>query len=272
MVQRIVRDPGHCGFNDDEWAANLEALTAWVEHGEKPLGTNVMVDDLRLLDHTFELTPRYGLPDDTASEGVDHVLLRGNATLDGQPFDAQFLGAVVIGSDRLVTACQLTLPTIDQGRYQIPVLTEAGGAGCGAPGATVVLWTFVNDRITYSQEAVPWPVDGQAVTTTLRFSSAAPDGAAPPTTQLSGQVFGPDGSTMPSGTRVEAYVGATRCGIASTRSSGSFNGYILSVVGPTSITECADGAPLRLLIDGRPAGQSAVNGQTDQDSFDLSVA
>src|SRR5262249_51261084 len=40
LVQRVIRDPGHCGFTDDEEATNFEALVNWVEHGHKPLGTN----------------------------------------------------------------------------------------------------------------------------------------------------------------------------------------------------------------------------------------
>jgi hypothetical protein len=268
IVQRVVRDPGHCGFNDDEWAAGLDALVAWVEHGDKPAGTDVMVDDLRRLDHTYELTPRFGTTD---ADVGDHALVRGTATLDGQPFDARFLGAVVVGTDGLVTACQVTLPTVDAGQLEIPVLSATGGAGCGAPGARVVLWTFANDRILYSQEAIPWPGDGRTATAALTFSTIAPNGAAPPVTQLSGNVFAADGSAMPGGTRVEAYVGTTRCGVASTRRSGSFTGYILSVVGPTSIAGCTTGAPLRLLVDGQPTLDSAVNDQGAHESFDLTV-
>ena len=43
LVQRVVRDPKHCGFSNAEWIEGLNDLMAWAEHGQKPLGDNVMV-------------------------------------------------------------------------------------------------------------------------------------------------------------------------------------------------------------------------------------
>ena len=60
LVQRVLRDPGHCGFNNHEWAANLDVLAEWVEHGRKPAGTDVMVHDLRRLRPTYEVLPHAG--------------------------------------------------------------------------------------------------------------------------------------------------------------------------------------------------------------------
>ena len=77
---------------------------------------------------------------------------------------------------------------------------------------------------------------------------------------------------MPPGTRVEAYVGDTRCGVASTRRSGNFTGYILDVVGPEAIAGCTRGATLTFRIDGVPASETALNKPPGQSAaLDLTV-
>jgi pimeloyl-ACP methyl ester carboxylesterase len=67
LVQRVVRDPGHCGFTSTEWEASLEDLVRWVEHGAKPDGTNVLAHDLRKLHRTFELNRAREPPKPTGS-------------------------------------------------------------------------------------------------------------------------------------------------------------------------------------------------------------
>ena len=273
LVQRVVRDPGHCGFTNQEWEAGLQALVEWVEYGTRPQGTNVLVRDLRKLDRTFELSPRPGTPGANTIPGADErVVLRGNLTLDGQPFDARFLGAVV-RRNGLVTPCQYTIPSVEHGRYEITVLADAESRGCGVPGAEILLWTYASNRIVYSSGAVGWPARGRSTTFDASFSTAAPNGAVPPLAQFNGELFASDGRRLPAGTRVEAYVGDTRCGVASTRRSGSFSGYILDVVGPESVAGCARGAPLTFRIDGRPAADPGVVNTPPgrQGSLDLTV-
>src|SRR5688572_9305014 len=60
LVQRVVRDPGHCGFRTNEQEAAFKALVDWVEHEKRPKGTNLDVRDLRKLNRTFELAAREG--------------------------------------------------------------------------------------------------------------------------------------------------------------------------------------------------------------------
>jgi hypothetical protein len=91
------------------------------------------------------------------------------------------------------------------------------------------------------------------------FASATPDGAAGMRTELAGEVFEQDGQRLPDGTRVEAYVGDTLCGLASVRTSGDFTGFSLSVVGPEAIAGCTGGAMLDFRVDGRRALTTAVN-------------
>lgn len=259
LVQRVMRDAGHCGFTTPEQVASFKDLVRWVEHGVKPDGTNVLVADLRKLDRTFELTPREGLPAGTEAAGTrDRVVVRGDATLDGAPFDSRFLGAVV-RRDGLVTPCQVTLPSVQRGRYSITVFAATEASGCGAPGAEIVLWTFANERIHFSTRGVAWPGNGATTNFEPGFSTSAPAGAAPVTAEFSGEVFRPDGSQLPPGTRVAAYVGSTLCGIASTRGSGSFTGFSLSVVGPESIAGCTSGARITFRVNGRVVAATAVN-------------
>jgi hypothetical protein len=187
----------------------------------------------------------------------DRVVVRGASLLDGRPFDSRFVGAVVVKAG-LVTPCQHTLPPVVNGRYTVTVLAATESSGCGAPGAQIVLWTFAHNKILFSTNAVAWPGNGRATNFAARYSTSAPAGGAPTTAQFNGGVFGTDDQPLPPGTRIDAYVGSTRCGTASVRSSADFTGYVLSVVGPDSIAGCTRGATLTLRINGRPSVHTRV--------------
>src|SRR5262249_54388857 len=60
------------------------------------------------------------------------------------------------------------------------------------------------------------------------------------------------------GTKIDAYIGNTRCGTASVRSTPDFTGYILDVVGPDSIPGCTRNASITLRINDRPTVQPAI--------------
>jgi hypothetical protein len=189
----------------------------------------------------------------------DRITFRGQATLDGAPLDAEFLGAVV-RRDGLITPCQAGIPAVTGGRYEIKVLAGSAGSGCGRRGAEVSLWTYVGEAKVYSTSAVTWPTRGNAASFDAQFETAVPHGGVPPVTEHSGEVFSRNGLRMPPGTRVEAFIGPTRCGVASVRRVGEdFTGYILSVVGPDSISGCAQGAPITFRINGRPATETTLN-------------
>jgi hypothetical protein len=91
--------------------------------------------------------------------------------------------------------------------------------------------------------------------------------------QFQGNVVGAHGERLAVGTRVDAYVGDTRCATASVRATDEFRGYILDVVGPESIPGCARGATLAFRIDGRPAAPTTVVNTPpgQRDSLDLAV-
>jgi hypothetical protein len=187
------------------------------------------------------------------------VTLSGTLTLDGAPFDARFLGVRVI-RDGLAAACQVTIPAVTQGRYEVQVAADAEVRGCGAPGAEILLWVYVNDTFVFSGRALPWLASGAAETFDASFSSAAPDGAAMPVTQFKGLLFDRDGRRLPGGTVIEAYVGDVRCGVTSLRYSDDLeNLYTLAVAGPESVAGCAEGAEITFRLDGEPAAETAVN-------------
>jgi pimeloyl-ACP methyl ester carboxylesterase len=271
LVQRVIRDPGHCGFTGTEWEAGLEALVRWVERGVRAKGINVLgrrLDDLR---PTFELNPRPGTPEADRVPGARRrVVLHGKLTLDGAPFDARWLGAVVRSADGLVTPCQLELPSVRRGRYEITVMADREGSGCGLPGAEIALWTFAGERTLHTREVRPWP-RGRRARFDATFASAATNGAVPPRTQFAGQVFRPDGHQLPGGTRIEAYVGRTRCGVTSVRRTGSYSGFSLDVVGPDAVPACSRGATITFRVDGRPTVDTAVNEPARSGSLDLTV-
>lgn len=270
LVQRVFRDPGHCGFANTEWAASLEALVGWVERDVRPAGNNVLVPHWNDLRARFELNPRPGTPEADAVPGARRrVVLHGKLTLDGAPFDARWLGAVV-RRNGLITPCQLALPLVHNGRYRITVMADAEASGCGAPGAEIALWTFAANRILYSRTWWRWP-RARRLRVDASLAAATPNGAVPLRTQFGGEVFTPDGHQLPGGTRIDAYVGGTRCGVTSVRRTGSYSGFSLDVVGPDSVAGCARGATITFRVDGRPALDTAVNEPGRSATLDLTV-
>ncbi len=202
----------------------------------------------------------------------DRVVIRGRATLDGVPFDATYLGAVV-ERHGLVTPCQHTLPGVRTGRYAITVLARGDEAsGCGAPGAEIFLWTFVQDQIVFSSESARWPGHGATARFLPIFSIAAPNGGVGPIVGFAGEVFDRRGRRQPPGTRVEAYIGTTRCAVASIRRTGNFTGFSIDVVGPDSIPGCTLGATITFRVNGQRAVETAVNESGHGASLDLSLA
>jgi len=202
---------------------------------------------------------------DGPSEPVapDLVLLRGALTMDGAPLDAEFLGARVL-KDGLVTPCQLSIPQVYGGAYEIRVASEGTDtAGCGEPGARIEFWTFVDEQWLHSQETLEWPGGGVTATFDASFSTAAPDGVAPPTTGIAGEAFRSDGISVPVGTRIEAYVGDVLCGIASVRAGMGADfvssGFALAVVDASSVPGCDVGATVTFRVDGLPVTQTAVH-------------
>ena len=190
----------------------------------------------------------------------------GTARLDGRTFDARWIGAVV-RRDGLITPCQAELPRVRNGRFGVTVF-GAGQAGCGGPGTSVRFWTYGEEQM-FNDRWVSWSRLAEPVA--LRFSTTDPVGGMPSRTEISGRAFDADGHRVPLGTRIEARIGSTTCGVASVRSGGGFRGYILNVVGPDSIPGCADGAPITFLVGTRPAVETAVNGHSERELLRLTV-
>ncbi|HEU0023304.1 MAG TPA: hypothetical protein VFQ12_01645, partial [Thermoleophilaceae bacterium] len=84
LAQRVLRDPGHCGFTGPEQQAAFRALVRWVERGVRPRGHDVRVPRWGDLRRRFELNPRPGTPEADAVRGARRrVMLHGRLTLDG---------------------------------------------------------------------------------------------------------------------------------------------------------------------------------------------
>jgi hypothetical protein len=199
------------------------------------------------------------------------VVVKGRATVDGEPLDARFLGAIVL-HDGLSTACQAAIPRVRDGRYRIPVFGHRGSAGCGTRGARVVLWTNVDDRQLNSTNTLRWPRHGRRARFAPRFSTSDPQGAAPATVGFIGDAHRRNGDVMPLGTKVEAFVGSTRCAQSSIRRADDWAGFIMSVAGPDTVPACAAGATLSFRIDGRPAAETIPNSPRGRDPVVLTVA
>jgi hypothetical protein len=188
------------------------------------------------------------------------ITLTGALTLDGVPLDAPFLGARVISDDGLAAACQDEIPAVAAGRYEIHVASDREVRGCGAAGADVILWTFVDNQYFFSTTTVPWPEDASDARFDAAFSSAAPLGASTPATEFKGHLRNANGDDLPAGTVVEAYAGDARCGVTSLRPAEQTEGfYTLIVAGPDAVPGCDRGATLSFRLDGKPAAETATN-------------
>jgi hypothetical protein len=197
------------------------------------------------------------------------AVAHGTARRDGRAFDTRWIGAVV-RRDRLVTACQAELPRIRDGHFGVTVY-GASQAGCGGRGTSVRFWIYGGNQQIFNDRWVPW--SRLAKPLALRFSTVRPGEPVPVRTQLSGRAFDAAGKPVPIGTRIEAVVDTTVCGVASVRRGGGFRGYILNVVGPDSVPACRTGATITFRIGGATAVQTAVNdGQPQRDLFRLTVA
>jgi len=206
----------------------------------------------------------------TTAAARDRFVLHGTAELDGSPFDADFIGAVVRDGG-LVTACQVDLPPVAQGRYEIAVYGAGEGHGCGHPGTEIVLWTFAHDQRMFATTTVPWPEANATMAFDAHFSTASPAGPMMPVTELAGEVYDAAGARLGPGGRVEAFVGTTRCGLSTVRETGDFVGFSLSVVGPDAIPQCLANAPITFVVDGHPARETLDNDASLHRSFDLTV-
>jgi hypothetical protein len=193
----------------------------------------------------------------TPSAADSRAELSGTLTLDGAPLEATALG-VRVERDGYVAACQRAIPTVTAGRYEIAVLSDDEVPGCGADGASLLLWVYA-DGTVFALETAEWPGDGAAVEFDAAFSSSDPDGASAPVTAVYALVTDADGASPPVGTRVEAFVGATRCGISSIRRYGDESGFLLFASGPDQIAGCTEGATLSFVIGGMRANETIVH-------------
>jgi hypothetical protein len=100
------------------------------------------------------------------------------------------------------------------------------------------------------------------------FSARQPLGAAPTTTEFAGEVYDDDGQRVPPGSRVEAYVGETLCGVASVRWSDF---YILTVAGPDSLPGCVASRTITFRVDGESTSETATNSPEQSTHLDLTL-
>jgi hypothetical protein len=97
--------------------------------------------------------------------------------------------------DGLITPCQSGIPPVRGGQFQIGLFAADQSIGCGTEGTEVLLWTYVGDERVFATAPIPWHDGGHGPVDVI-FSSREPIGAA---------------------TEVQAFVGPTLCGRASTR-------------------------------------------------------
>lgn len=261
LVQRLVQAPGHCGFTDSEWERAFADLVDWVESGRRPAGENVLVDNLSRAGEQFTLAARYGstLADNLPGAGR-RITVGGTLTRDGQPMDDTFFW-VEVRRDGLRQVCSFTGDAVRDGRYTRAVASDTELAGCGGPGSDIVVSAYVSGKLL-SSPPVPWPTSGNTVTLDAAFSSAAA-GSADGLTPVFGAVYDAAGNRMPAGTKVEAYIGSTLCGVTSLPAAvmqfanpDSFN---VLVVGPDANPGCTKDGAITFRVNGTTVAGNVTN-------------
>ena len=175
LVQRVIRDAGHCGFTSTEWEASLEALLRWVGRGVRPEGE-------RRAGSASERSPAEVRAEPTSGHTGGRRGPGGPAP--GEAARQAHAGRCTVrrpvsgcgGAEegRTDHALPVDLSLVRRGRYAITVMAGAEASGCGVPGARIALWAFAGDRILYSREARRWPRAGSR-RVDASFSSATPE-------------------------------------------------------------------------------------------------
>jgi pimeloyl-ACP methyl ester carboxylesterase len=263
LVQRAVQSPFHCfsgGLSSVELQTSLEDLVAWVEDGIQPDGEDLL-GDVSDAGIKFTSAPRIDSPAADAVRGArDRIVLEGTLTLDGDPITEGFLWAIV-EREGVFLNCSYEFPVFPDGRYEMPVSSDTESEGCSAPGARIGLAYFSDGENFVSGSAIDAPSPGARVQFDGVFLRSAPGGyfGAGPLEDLQGtgaygELIDASGKPMPSGTRVEAFIGDTLCGrFVSPPMIMVFtepNTYAISVARPESIAGCTADAPIELRVNG----------------------
>jgi hypothetical protein len=129
----------------------------------------------------------------------------------------------------------------------------------------------LDDEIVYSTNSLSWPREGVRASFRPRFIAATPEGGVAPIVGFAGEVFDRRGRRLPPGADVTAFIGSTRCAVATTRVIESFTGFSIDVVGPESIPGCVRGGTITFEVDGRLANETARNEPGQSRSLNLTL-
>lgn len=269
LVQRAIQSPQHCfdrGMSDVEIAESFQALVDWVEQGKKPAGEDLL-GDISNAGAKFTRSPRLGSDAAAHVPGADQrVTLHGAVKLDGQAVDDAFMWAMV-RKDGMLRACSYGRIAIDNGTYGMAIAADAETAGCGAPGSEVIVGLFTDDRFV-AEQAFSWPQASGDATFDVTFSHAHPVGVAGSEeaifgTAFSGKLLDARDAPLGPGTKVEAYIGATRCGAFAVPPVkmvfDDTQGYTINVAAPETIPGCTKDGTIQFRINGDDTGITAVN-------------
>jgi len=263
LVQRAIRDPHHCNTTATEWERGVEDLVAWVEDGVTPAGEDLLVDDLRAIGQLFTLAPRLGLPEADAVAGAgERLTLSGRIAIDGTPSDdGRFLWFEANNSGMRVL-CSFPGDVVRGGEYERTVASAEEAAGCGETGSAIYGVIWEQDALRFSAPIV-WQPGGGSMVTDLAFSTTAAVIIPADDTPVYGTVLDAHGEHLGPGTRIEAYIGETLCGVGSlTPVVMEFSGpdsFDVLVAGPESVAGCERNAKVRFTVDGREVAATAIN-------------
>jgi hypothetical protein len=263
LVQRAIQSPLHCfdrGLTLPELEESFEDLVAWVERGELPDGEDLS-GDVPDAGAKFTRKPRAGSSAAAMVSGADQRLaVNGTITLNGVPVSDGFLWADVVTEGRR-RACSYTNAFFDQGRYRLLIAPEAETAECGAPGSSLLM-VFFDEGQRYEGEPVPWPDANTPLTLDLAFTADDVVANSSIGSAFSGELLG-TAEELPAGTTIEAYIGDVLCGFSSIPpvqlvfDDGA--GYDITVMSPTAIPACTEGATISFRVGGELIKETAIH-------------
>lgn len=261
LAQFGVQAPGHCTFADSEHERGIEMLDAWVKEAVVPEGEDLLSGDLGNLGAEFTQIHRIGSAEAENVTGAgDRITLSGSVSVDGAPSNSSSLWVHVL-SGGLWRSCTFAGVRPAGGRFERVAAASSELDGCGGPGTTYSFVTVREGKV-YATAPQPWPA-GDVAGLQVDLGAAAMGSALADFTRVSGAVLDRNGTRLPPGTIVDAYVGSTLCGSAAIpilkMDYGAPDEVSILVGGPALDEGCEAGGTITFRAGGRALDGSAAN-------------
>jgi len=117
--------------------------------------------------------------------------------------------------------------------------------------------------VYFSDESVAWPASGNDVSLDVNFTAEDAGRPSDDVTPVYGSVYAADGSRVPAGATIEAFIGGVLCGVTGIPANVMLfenpDVFDLLVAGPDAVRGCARDGIVTFRVDGVAVEQTASN-------------